>query len=282
MVDSRCRLSGFAAASRFDIRLTSDVHFRSAIVRIPGPAFAAGLTTSAAQGRPDLGKALEQHDDYCEALLACGVEVTALPPDERFPDSVFVEDTAVVAVRVAVLTRPGAPSRVGEVPEVAAALRQFRPELEQIEPPGTVDGGDVCQADDHFFIGLSRRTNEVGATQLATILARHGYAASMVDIRGHQTLLHLKSGLAYLGDRRFAIASEVPRTAALADYEMVEVDAAETYAANCVRVNGIVLVAAGYPKLTARLVEFGLAVRHVEVSEFRKMDGGLSCLSLRF
>jgi dimethylargininase len=258
------------------------VHFSNAIVRIPGPSLAGGLTTSASQGRPDLGKALEQHDDYCRALRACGVQVTALAPDEHYPDSTFVEDTAVVAARVALLTRPGAPSRVGEVPAVAAALRQFRPDFEQIEAPGTVDGGDVCQAEDHFFIGLSRRTNEAGATQLGAILARHGYSASWVDIRGHRTLLHLKSGLAYLGDRRFAIAREVPRTGAMTDYEWVEVDPAETYAANCVRVNDVVLVAAGYPKLAARLVELGLAVRRVDVSEFRKMDGGLSCLSLRF
>ena len=256
--------------------------FSNAIVRIPATTFANGLTMSAAQGLPELPKALAQHAAYCEALRACGLELTMLAPDERFPDSTFVEDTAVVADRVAIATRPGAPSRLGEVSAVAQALRPFRQELAQIEPPGTVDGGDICQADDHFFIGVSARTNEVGAAQLAGILARHGYSASMIDIRGHRTLLHLKSGIAYLGDRRFVVSHDTPNTDAMAAYELIKVDAVESYAANCVRVNDVVLVAAGYPKLAVRLAELGYSIRRVEVSEFRKMDGGLSCLSLRF
>ena len=241
-----------------------------------------GLTTSASQGRPDIRKALVQHDEYCNALHACGVELTVLAPDERLPDGTFVEDTAVVAGRVAVATRPGAPSRLDEVSAVAAALRQFRPELEQIEAPGTVDGGDICQAEEHFLIGVSARTNEAGATQLAGILARHGYSASLLDIRGSRSLLHLKSGIAYLGERRFTVAADVARMDALAAYERVEVDAAEAYAANCIRVNDVVLVATGYPRLAARLDELGYVVRCIDVSEFRKMDGGLSCLSIRF
>ena len=250
-------------------------------MRIPGQSYADGLSTSV-EGRPDVRKARAQHDGYCNALRACGLEVTALPADERFPDGTFVEDTAVLAERVAIATRPGAAARVGEVPVIAAALRQFRPELEQIEPPGTVDGGDICQADEHFFIGVSARTNEAGARQLAGILARHGYSASIIDIRAHRTLLHLKSGISYLGDERLVIGRDAPRSAQLAAYELIEVDAAESYAANCVRVNDSVLVAAGYPRLAVRLDALGYAVRCLEVSEFRKMDGGLSCLSLRF
>ncbi len=257
------------------------MRFSRAIVRIPGQSYADGLTTSA-EGRPDLRRARAQHDDYCDALRACGLEVTVLPADERFPDGTFVEDTAVVAARVAVATRPGAPARCGEVPAVAAALRQFRPELAQIEPPGTVDGGDICQAEEHFFIGVSARTNEAGAAQLAAILTRHGYTASMLDIRVHRTLLHLKSGITYLGERCLVIARDAPRSGTLAAYDVLEVEPAESYAANCVRVNDFVLVAAGYPRLAARLDERGYAVRRLEMSEFRKMDGGLSCLSLRF
>ena len=257
------------------------MRFSTAIVRVPGLTYADGLTTSA-EGRPDIGKARAQHDGYCNALRVCGLEVMALPADEHFPDGTFVEDTALIAERVAIATRPGAASRVGEVPVVAAALRQFRPELEQIEPPGTVDGGDVCQADEHFFIGVSARTNVAGARQLVGILARHGYSASMVDIRAHRTLLHLKSGIIYLGERHFVVARDAPRPAELAAYELIEVDATKSYAANCVRVNDSVLLAAGYPRLAARLDALGYAVRCLEVSEFRKMDGGLSCLSLRW
>ncbi len=256
------------------------VQFATAIVRVPGLSYQNGLTTSA-EGRPDIRKARTQHADYCEALRGCGVQVTVLPADERFPDGTFVEDTAVIAARVAVMTRPGAPSRAGEVATLAAALRQFRPELEQIESPGTVDGGDVCQAVEHFFIGVSARTNEAGAEQLAGILVRHGYTVSLVDIRAHRSLLHLKSGMTYLGDRRFIVARDAPRPAELAAYELIEVDAAESYAANGIGVNDFVLVAAGFPRLAARLDELGYAVRCLDMSEFRKMDGGLSCLSLR-
>jgi dimethylargininase len=258
------------------------MEFSKAIVRPPGASFADGLTMSRSQGRPDVHKALEQHAEYCEALRACGLELTVLPADERFPDGTFVEDTAVIASRVAVLTSPGAPTRLGEVPAVAAALRQFRPQLQQIEPPGSVDGGDICQAEEHFFIGVSARTNPAGAAQLAQILARHGYSSSLVDIRGRQHLLHLKSGLSYLGERRLVTAPGLPGTEAISAYQKVEVEATEAYAANCVRVNDVVLVAAGYPQLAARLGELDYAVRCVDMSEFRKMDGGLSCLSLRF
>jgi dimethylargininase len=226
--------------------------------------------------------ALEQHAAYCEALRSCGLELTVLAADERHPDGTFVEDTAVVAARVAVASRPGAPTRAGEVPALAAALRQFRPQLESIEAPGTLDGGDVCQADEHFLIGISGRTNESGAKQLAAILGRHGYACSLIDIRAHRTLLHLKSGIAYLGEHRFTVSADAPALGALRGYERIVVDEAESYAANCVRVNDVVLLAAGYPRLAARLDALGYAVRSLEVSEFRKMDGGLSCLSIRF
>jgi dimethylargininase len=250
------------------------MEFSRAIVRLPGASFADGLTMSASQGRPDLHKALEQHAHYCQALRACGLELTVLAADEQFPDGTFVEDTAVIAARVAVLTRPGAPTRVGELAAVAAALRQFRPQLQQIDPPGSVDGGDICQAGNHFFIGVSARTNSAGAAQLAEILACHGYSSSLVDIRGQQQLLHLKSGLSYLGERRLVMVPGVPRTEAMSAYQSVEVDAAEAY--------DLVLLAAGYTQLAARLGELGYAVQVVDMSEFRKMDGGLSCLSLRF
>ena len=205
-----------------------------------------------------------------------------LGADERHPDGTFVEDTAVVAARVAVATRPGAPTRAGEVGAVAAALRQFRPDLESIEAPGTLDGGDVCQVEEHFLIGISKRTNEVGAKQLAAILARHGYSSSLVDIREHRTLLHLKSGIAYLGEQRFTVSADALSFGSLPGYEQLVADAAESYAANCVRVNEVVLLAAGYPRLAARLDELGYGLRCLEVSEFRKMDGGLSCMSIRF
>jgi dimethylargininase len=205
-----------------------------------------------------------------------------LAADERHPDGTFVEDTAVVTERVAVATRPGAPTRAGEVGAVASALREFRPDLESIAPPGTLDGGDVCQVEEHFLIGVSQRTNEAGAKQLAAILARHGYSSSLIDIRDHPTLLHLKSGIAYVGEHRFTVSVDAAGFGTLPGYETIVVDGRESYAANCVRVNEVVLLASGHPQLAVRLDALGYTVRSLDVSEFQKMDGGLSCLSVRF
>jgi dimethylargininase len=202
--------------------------------------------------------------------------------DDSYPDGTFVEDTFVIAERVAIATRPGAKTRMGEVESVANAVRGLRPRLERIDAPGTVDGGDICQVDDHFLIGLSQRTNEAGAAQLAAILARHQYTSSTLDIRRHPSLLHLKSGIAYLGERRFLIAPAFPSTDELARCDVIEVDADEMYAANAVRVNDEVFIASGFPKLAGMLDQLQYRVRALDMSAFAKMDGGLSCLSLRF
>jgi dimethylargininase len=139
--------------------------FTKAIVRIPGSNFDAGLTT-AAFGRPVFERVLQQHQRYCDALVECGLALTTLDADVRFPDSTFVEDTAVLTSRGAILTRPGATSREGEVDAIRPAILEFFPSPLAIEAPGTLDGGDICEAEDHFFIGLSHRTNEEGARQL--------------------------------------------------------------------------------------------------------------------
>jgi dimethylargininase len=260
----------------------SQMRFSKAIVRPPGENFSHGLTMSGSPSGPDFRKALEQHAAYCRALEACGVEVSVMDADDSYPDGTFVEDTCVIAERVAIATRPGAMTRMGEVESVANAVRGFRPRLERIEAPGTVDGGDICQVGDHFLIGLSARTNEAGAAQLATILARYQYSSSTIDIRSHSSLLHLKSGITYLGERRFLVAPGFPPTDALAHCEMIEVDAGEMYAANAVRVNNELLIASGFPKLASTLDKLRCRVRALDMSEFAKMDGGLSCLSLRF
>jgi dimethylargininase len=260
----------------------SQMRFSKALVRLPGENFSQGLTMSGPESGPDFRKALEQHAAYRRALAACGVDVTVMPADESYPDGTFVEDTFVIAERVAVATRPGAKTRLGEVERVATALRRFRGTFEQIEAPGTLDGGDICQVDNHFLIGLSARTNQAGAAQLAAILARHQYTSSMIDIRSHRSLLHLKSGIAYLGEQRFLIASGFPPTDRLARADVIEVAPEEMYAANAVRVNDEIFIASGFPTLTGALNERGYRLRVLEMSEFAKMDGGLSCLSLRF
>jgi len=238
--------------------------------------------TTAALGPPDLEKALEQHERYCEVLESCGVALTRLAPDPRYPDSTFVEDAAVLTARCAVITRPGAIGRRGETAAVRTALERFRETFHEIEAPGTVDGGDVCEAGERFLIGISERTNEEGARQLAGFLSSAGYASSFIDVRRVAGLLHLKSGLAYLGDGWLVAAEPLAGLKEFSEYRLVRVEPAEGYAANCVRINDRVLIASGYPKIEARLRGLGMNVLALDVSEFRKMDGGLSCLSLRF
>lgn len=255
--------------------------FKHAIVRSPATSYAQGLTT-ADFGRPDLSLALRQHSAYCAALEQCGVTLTILDPDPQFPDSTFVEDTAVLTSHSAILTHPGAASRQGEVSSVGQSLTHFYSSLHTIQPPGTLEGGDICQAGNHFFIGISERTNEEGGQQLADLLEQDGYSSSFVDMRGFEGLLHLKSGIAYLDDMRLVLTRGVEDLGPFEGYEVLYVDTDENYATNCVQVNDYVLVAAGYPKFATKLSSLGYQTLPLEVSEFQKMDGGLSCISLRF
>ena len=264
-------------------------------MRPPAQNFAEGLTT-AGLGAPDYKRALVQHEAYCAALKRCGLTLIRMDADPNYPDSCFVEDAAVVipefefqCARVptptrVVLTRPGADSRTGEVESMRAALVQFVPEfaIEEIQPPGTLDGGDICEAGAHYFIGLSERTNETGAEQLAQFVTAHGYTAGFVDIRGSDSLLHLKSGLAYLGDNRLVVTEALAGLKELADYEVVQAPTGSEYAANCIKVNDYVLVAAGYEGFEQKLRKAGYQTLALDMTEFQKMDGGLSCLSLRW
>jgi len=254
---------------------------RHAIVRPPASNFADGLTT-VDLGRPDLERALSQHAAYCDALEQCGLALTRLAPDLRHPDSTFVEDTAILTARGAILTRPGAPSRSGEAEAMRGPLSEFFPEIAEIAAPGTLDGGDVCEAGDHFFIGVSERTNEEGARQLAAILAAVGFTAGVVDIRGIPGILHLKSGIACPADGTIVAIDALAGHAAFRSHAVIPVPKAEAYAANCIRVNDRLLFAAGHPRLEASFRGMGFDLLILEVSEFEKMDGGLSCLSLRF
>lgn len=255
--------------------------YTRAIVRPPAASFAAGLT-SVDLGKPDVGKALEQHARYCEALQQCGLTLTRLPADDAHPDSTFVEDTALVLPHCAILTRPGAASRQGEVASIAAALTQFYSRIHAVAAPGTVDAGDVCQVDRHFFIGVSERTNAEGARQLAELLEQEGFTSALVDIRGVAGILHLKSGISYLGDHRLVLIDALAGHPTFHGYTVVPIAREEEYAANFLRINESVIVSAGHPRFEASVRGLGYPVIALDMSEFQKMDGALSCLSLRF
>jgi dimethylargininase len=255
--------------------------FTRTIVRKPGANFDAGLTT-VSLGRPQFDRVIEQHRSYCEALAECGLALTTLDADLDFPDSTFVEDTAILTARGAVLARPGAESREGEVDAIRSAVLNFFPSPLTIEAPGTLDGGDICESEDHFFLGLSHRTNEEGVRQLAAHLGGLGYSSSVIDVRQMTSILHLKSGISYIGDNTLVVMEEMAQNPQFRKFSLIRVRPEESYVANCVRVNDRVLVAAGYPRLEAELGARGFNPLVLEMSEFQKMDGGLSCLSLRF
>jgi len=248
---------------------------------MPGENFADGLTT-VNFGKPDFSKALVQHAAYCDALEQCRVQLVRLNADLDHPDSTFVEDTAVLTRKSAILARPGAPARIGEVARIRESIEHFYSTIHEIESPGTLDGGDICEAGSHFFLGISQRTNEEGARQLAQFLAAEGYTTSAVNIRNMTSILHLKSGIAYLDNNNLVVMEDLADRKEFAGYNLVRVPAEESYACNCVLVNDRVLLPSGFPRLEATVTGLGYKPLLLDMSEFRKMDGGLSCLSLRF
>jgi dimethylargininase len=249
--------------------------YKRAIVRKPGSSFANGLTT-AGLGKPDFDKALRQHEGYCRALERCGLQVTVLPALDGSPDSPFVEDTAIITESCAIITHPGDPSRRGETTSIKEILRTYR-EIESIEAPGTLDGGDVLRIDSHFYVGLSNRTNAEGARQLSLILSKYGYAVSTIPVHG---VLHLKTGVTYLGHNTLITTDEFALLPEFKSMDMISIDSENAYAANCLTVNATTLLPRGFPSVSATFEMIGLAHLEVEMSEFQKMDGGLSCLSL--
>ena len=252
--------------------------FTKAIVRIPCIAMVNGLSR-ANLGSPDYQKALLQHSDYVEALKECGLQVTVLPADENFPDSTFVEDVALMTPHCAILTNPGAPTRSLETRSMLETIRDFCSNVETIDSPGTVEAGDIMMVGDHYYIGLSDRTNQGGAEQMIAILESYGMQGSVVELT---EVLHLKTGLGYLENNKLLACGEFLSKPEFQQYHLLEVDPEEAYAANSVWINGTVLTPKGFPKTRSLIETAGYKVREVDVSEFQKLDGGLSCLSLRF
>jgi len=252
--------------------------FNHAIVRLPGPEMIGGLS-SASLGKPDYDLALDQHAKYVDALRSCGLEVKVLEADSRFPDGCFVEDVAICTPVCAIVTNPGAPSRNGEKRLMEPAIRTYYTQVESISSPGTLEGGDVMRVENHYYIGISERTNREGADQLIQILDHYGISGTIVPL---SHMLHLKSGVSYLEKNRLLVSGEFVKEPVFAGFERMVVDPGESYAANSLWVNSRVLVPAGFPKTLELIKQGRYDTTVLDMSEFRKLDGGLSCLSLRF
>ena len=252
--------------------------FTKAIVRTPSRSMVNGITTSNL-GLPDYELALKQHQDYINALIKCGLQVKVLPADEEYPDSTFVEDTALLTKKCAIISNPGAPSRKGEIAEMKKVLKSYYSVIEKIETPGTIEPGDIMMVGNHFYIGLSERTNEDGTAQMITLLNKYGYSGSAVFMKD---MLHLKTGVAYIENNNLLAFGEFLDEEQFQNFNIIKIDEDESYAANCIWVNNYVLVPNRFPKTKEKIVNAGYSIIEVDVSEFRKLDGGLSCLSLRF
>ena len=255
--------------------------FRNVIVRKPARSLVDGITSAPELGKPDYELAIRQHDAYIEALKSCGVQVTELPALEEYPDACFVEDVAVLTRACAIITNPGAPTRNGEKDHIVETIRQFYPEekIAFIQSPGTLEGGDVMMVGDHFYVGRSARTNEEGIRQFIEILNHFGLTGSEVTL---EKVLHLKTGVNYLENNTFLVSGEFIEKEEFKNANLILIPEEEAYAANCIWVNDKVIVPTGFPKVAQAVREAGYEVILTDTSEYRKLDGGLSCLSLRF
>ncbi len=233
--------------------------------------------TGAGLGSPDMDLAVQQHAAYCEALRSCGIEVILLDAIEDYPDSTFIEDPAVIAGSRAVITRPGHPSRLGEAALIEPVLSRYF-EVDRIEPPGRIDGGDVLEIDDRILIGLSDRTDEAGARQLSEIFEKDGFKCGTVPVACG---LHLKSGVSYMGNGTLLADGSMAGRDEFTGLDTITVAEGEEYCANSIEINGRILFPAGFPVTREKLKKKGLEIVEVDMTEFQKMDGGLSCLSLR-
>ena len=255
--------------------------FQYAIVKKPCKALVNGLTDHPELGAPSYENALAQHAAYVRTLESLGAQVTVLEADEAYPDSCFVEDVAVLTPECAVLTRPGAVTRQGEVALMRPVLEQFyAPEsIASLTAPATLEGGDVMKVGKTFYVGLSKRTNAEGVAQLAAALEPWGYQVVGVPFEG---VLHLKTGAVYLENGTMLMKASFEKKPAFEGYTKLVVPDEEDYAANCVWFNGSVIVPAGYPRVLAAVQAAGYETVLCDTSEYKKIDGGLSCLSLRF
>lgn len=249
---------------------------RLALTRDVSPGMERCELSHLARTAIDLDLARAQHAAYEQCLRDLGCRVHRLPSDDTMPDAVFLEDTAVVVDEFAVLTRPGALSRRGEVAAVAEALEAFRPTAE-IHEPGTLDGGDVLRLGHTVYVGISARSNEEGIRQLGRHLAPHGYRVEGVATRD---CLHLKTAVTEAAPGLLVLNPAWVDAERFEGFRVVEVDPGEPFAGNVIRVGNATICAAAYPRTRERLEAAGVATRALDVSEFAKAEGGVTCCSI--
>lgn len=253
--------------------------FSTAVTRKPSKSVVAGLRAKNT-GTPDFAQLSRDHTAYIATLRETGAEVIELPAIEAFPDSVFVEDAVLCLKDCAILMRPGAPSRLGEVAEIAPAIRAQYEGVFEITGPGFIEGGDILTTAREVLVGKSARTDAAGVAELREIIAPFGY--TLREVQTPPDVLHFKTDCSLLDARTILATQRLDASGCFTGYRVLHTAEGEEAAANSIRFNQFVLMPAGFPKTADMLRSNGYEVREIGNTECAKIDGGMSCLSLRF
>lgn len=253
--------------------------FAHAITRKPSRSVIAGLRAENT-GTPDFAQMETDHANYVATLIETGADVIVLPALEEFPDSVFVEDDVLCLKDIAILMRPGAPSRVGEVAQVAGTIRAKYENVLEINGPGFIEGGDILTTAREILVGKSARTDAAGVAELREIVTRFGY--TLREVKTPPGVLHFKTDCSLLDSETILATKRLDASGCFDGYRVLHTANGEEAAANAIRFNQFVIMAAGFPKTSEMLRSNGYEVREINNTECAKIDGGMSCLSLRF
>lgn len=253
--------------------------FTHAISRHPAASITDGLR-AVDTGAPDLALFKQHHADYVDALRSTGAEVTLLDALEDYPDSVFVEDAALCLAEGAVIMRPGAPSRLGEAAEMAPVLARFYDDIRTITDPHYIEGGDILTTETEILVGTSDRTTSGGIDALRAAVADWGYTVR--EVATPPGVLHFKTDCSLLDEETILATERLDASGCFEGYRVIHTGEGEEAAANSIRFNELVIMPAGFPRTAEALDKAGYTVREVGNSEAAKLDGGMSCLSLRF
>ncbi|WP_166417963.1 dimethylarginine dimethylaminohydrolase family protein [Cochlodiniinecator piscidefendens] len=253
--------------------------FTHAITRKPGISVTEGLR-AIDTGTPSLDLFLQHHADYVTALKSTGAEVTVLEPLEEFPDSVFVEDAALCLPEGAIAMRPGTPSRIGEAAVMTAVLKKLYNDVRVVEGPGFIDGGDILTTETEILVGTSARTDSAGIEELRALVADWGYTVR--ELETPEGVLHFKTDCSLLDENTILSTKRLADSGCFEGYNVIYVAEGEEPCANSIRYNDLVIMPDGFPQTEAILREAGYDVQKVGNTEAGKLDGGMSCLSLRF
>lgn len=258
---------------------TNSYQFTHAICRLPSESIVDGLRAFDT-GQPDLVSFIHDHENYVDVLKSTGATVHVLPALREYPDSVFIEDAALCLPKGAVIMRPGAPSRLGEACEIKPVLEQMYTHVASIKGDGFIEGGDILVTETEILVGRSARTNSAGIKELSGIVAEWGYVVR--EVLTPKGVLHFKTDCSLLDENTILSSKRLAETGCFDGYNVVLVEEGEEACANTIRFNDIVVMPSGFSNTENKLKSLGYSVHTIGNQEAAKLDGGMSCLSLRF